>query len=223
MKQPEPAFSPSAKLKFVPVDVTDWDSLRNMFIQANDCFGRIDHVIANAGVASPSKLLDVTLDDEGKLTPPDFRTIDVNLLALVSTVRLAAAYMSELANERPSGMGSIVLMTSIASVLDFPATDYAISKHGVLGVIRGLKQKLEGKIRINAVAPGWTDTAIVPPGTVEALGAMSQAPDKVARAVALLISDEQRHGEVIYSWEGRYREINKAPGGIQECHLKLLA
>ncbi|KAJ5141190.1 hypothetical protein N7526_002185 [Penicillium atrosanguineum] len=211
---PSPEFEKNDKLKFMEVNVTEWESLRNMFVQANEWFGRIDHVFANAGVAPTTDFLDVTLNEAGQLEPPNLRTININMLGPIYTTRLASAYMTTLAKERPIGKGSIVLTASASSFQNFSSGDYTITKHGVLGMIRGLGGLLLAKnIRLNAVAPSWTATGILPPAYIAAMGPSIQTPEAVAQSVALLLAEDQRHGDVIYSWEGNFREINNAKGG----------
>lgn len=220
---PSSGFEKSDKLKFLEVNVTEWESLRNMFVQANEWFGRIDHVFANAGIAPTTDLLDVTLNEAGQLEPPNLRTVNVNLLGPLYTVRLASAYMTTLAKERPIGKGSIVLTASASAFQNFSSGDYTITKHGVLGMVRGLGNHLQAKnIRLNAVAPSWTVTAILPPAYIAAMGSTVQSPEAVARSVALLLAEEQRHGDIIYSWKGNFREVNNAKGGLLEMAAKLL-
>lgn len=208
----------SEKLKFIKLDVCSWESQRNAFIQIEEWFGRIDHVFANAGVGPTTDFLDDTLDENGKLSPPDLRTINVNLLGVISTVRLAAYYIQKHSAHRAAGeLGSIVVTASTSSFQNFSAGDYTITKHGVLGLIRGIGYQLEGKVRLNAVAPSWTATGIIDVAFIEGLGVGVQAPEAVARSVALLLCDQQRHGDVIYSWDGKYLEVNKAKGGLLEA------
>lgn len=193
-----------------------------MFIQSETWYGRIDQVFANAGVGPTTDLLDVTLDESGCLAPPDLRTVNVNLLGAMYTVKLAAAYMTQLASQRPQGSGSIVLTASCSSLENFSAGDYTVTKHGVLGIIRGIGNLMGGTVRLNAIAPSWTDTAMVPTEFVESLGGVVQPAEAVAKGVVLLFVDERRHQEVVYSWGGRYREVNKAEGGLLAAAEKLL-
>lgn len=185
-----------------------------MFIQAEQWFSRIDHVFANAGVSPTTNLLDVTLDADGLLEAPGLRTINVNLIGVMYTVKLAVAYMTKLARERPAGSGSIVLTGSCSSLENFSAGDYTITKHGVLGILRGVGNLMPENVRLNAVAPSWTATPLAPVEFVQSMGAAVQSPDVVARTVVLLFADEKRHQEVIYSWDGRCKEVNKAEGGL---------
>jgi NAD(P)-dependent dehydrogenase (short-subunit alcohol dehydrogenase family) len=213
----------SERLKFVQVDVCSWDSLRDAFIQIEAWFGHIDHVFANAGVGPTTDFLDDYLDENGLLAPPNLRTINVNLLGVISTVRLASHYIQKHASHRSaSELGSIVVTASTASFQNFTAGDYTITKHGVLGLVRGLQSQLEGKVRLNAVSPSWTDTGMVPKDFIESLGAAVQPPKAVALSVALLFGDQKRHNEVIYSWEGKYLEVNKADGGLLQGADKIL-
>ena len=222
LNPPQDPFENSDKLMFLQVDVTSWESLRNMFVQANERFGRIDHVFANAGVTPTPDFLDVKLDKDGQLEPPNLCGINVNLMGPIYTIHLAKAYMTQLARESTAGSGSIVLAASASACQTFSGGDYTISKHGVLGMIRGLVVGFEGHIRLNAIAPSWTASGIVPPGFLESAGVMPQTSEAVAKSVVLLFVDEKRHGEVIYSWDGLYREINNAKGGLLESAERLL-
>jgi NAD(P)-dependent dehydrogenase (short-subunit alcohol dehydrogenase family) len=205
----------SEKLKFIQLDVCSWESQRDAFIQVEEWFGRIDHVFANAGVGPTTNFLNDSLDENGHLTPPNLRTINVNLLGVISTVRLAAYYIQKNSAHRASGeLGSIVVTASTASFQNFSAGDYTITKHGVLGIIHGIGYQLEGKVRLNAVAPSWTASKMIDAAFIEGLGVGVQGPEVVAQSVAFLFNDQQRHGDIIYSWEGKYREVNKAQGGF---------
>lgn len=197
------------------MDVCSWESQRDAFIQVEEWFGRVDHVFANAGVGPTTDFLDDSLDEDGHLAPPNLRTINVNLLGVLYTVRLAAHYIQKHSAHRAADeLGSTVVTASASSFQNFSAGDYTIAKHGVLGIIRGLGIQLEGKVRLNAVSPSWTATGMVPAAFIESLGVAVQGPEAVAQSVALLFSDQQRHGEVVYSWDGKYKEVNKAEGGL---------
>lgn len=213
---PLPAdLQPSEKLKYIQIDVCSWESQRDAFIQIEAWFGRLDHVFANAGLGPTTNFLDDQLDENGLLTPPDLRTINVNILGVISTVRLAAHYIQKHSDGRGSAeLGSIVVTASTASLQTFSFGDYTISKHAVLGMIRGLASELEGKLRFNAVAPSWTSSKMVPVEFIQSLGIAVQGPEVVAKSVVHLFADQERHNEVIYSWDGKYLEINQAKGGL---------
>jgi NAD(P)-dependent dehydrogenase (short-subunit alcohol dehydrogenase family) len=188
---------------FVELDVRSWKSLANLFKDTHAKYGRIDIVFANAGVAMSDNYLDAKLDENGEVLEPSHRTIDINLKACINTVVLAVHYMKK----QESG-GSIIVTASASSYQKFIASDYATAKHGVLGLMRSLVDQLPSvKVRINAIAPSWTDTRIVPKEALEKIGVKVQSTEVVAKSVAVLAVDEKRHGETIYSSAGVYKEI----------------
>ncbi|OQE38637.1 hypothetical protein PENCOP_c008G05516 [Penicillium coprophilum] len=215
LNSPPSDFETSEKLRFIKLDVCSWENQLDAFIQIEKWFGRIDHVFANAGIGPTINFMDDGLDENGLPTPPDLRTINIDLLSVVFTVRLATHYIQKHpAHRAPGELGSIVVICSGASFRDFSAGDYTIAKHGILGLVRGIGSQLEGKVRLNAVAPSWTATNITDTPFIERLGVPVQGPEAVARSVVLLFNDHQRHGDVIYSWDGNYLEVNNAEGGL---------
>lgn len=64
-------------------------------------------------------------------------------------------------------------------------------------------------IRINALAPCWTATKMIPGDFLQSVGVGFQGPETVARSAVLLMADQSRHGQLIYSEEGRYMEIDE--------------
>jgi hypothetical protein len=91
--------------------------------------------------------------------------------------------------------------------------------------VRSLHAHLHPKlpIRINAIAPSWTNTGLVPPDILAALGPDSyQAPDVAARSVTLLMADAKRHGELVYSECGRFRELENGECGFNHGMARML-
>ncbi|KAL3461099.1 hypothetical protein BJX64DRAFT_278075 [Aspergillus heterothallicus] len=219
------------KLLFHQTDVTKWSSIRNLFIRGFSHFGRIDHVFANAGVGPRSNFLEEHFDEdvgeggEELLAPPDLRTLNVNLLGVINTVRLGVYYLRLRENDSALVSRGIIITASASSFQNFSAADYTVAKHGVLGILRGLVNDLQAdtsadgcrpRVRLNAIAPSWTATGLVPRDLLAAMGVEVQEPEVVARSVVMLCNDERRHGELIYSWGGRYVEINQCEGGLLE-------
>ncbi|KAL2812093.1 hypothetical protein BJX63DRAFT_421994 [Aspergillus granulosus] len=223
-----------SRLLFQRTDVTDWASIRSLFICGFSHFGRIDHVFANAGVGPTSNFLEESFEEDtttGKgdgdgerlLAPPNLRTVNVNLLGVINTVRLGVYYLHRSENDPTTVSRSVVLTASASSFQNFSAADYTVAKHGVLGILRGLVNDLQAdstpsgpRVRLNAIAPSWTATGLVARDVLGAMGVEVQEPEVVARSVVMLCNDEKRHGELIYSWGGRYVEINQCAGGLLE-------
>lgn len=115
--------------------------------------------------------------------------------------------------------GSIVLCSSATAFQPFRAVDYSVAKHGVLGLVRGLAAVTYPglPIRVNGVAPGWTASSMVNEVFLEVLlktGDSYQSPLVVSKSVGLLMADESRHGQVVYSGRGEYKEIENTLLGI---------
>lgn len=229
-RNPPPELERS-KVSFFPLDVTSWNEQAAMFKKVEELHGTIDHVLANAGIAPLINLLEDDVDDHGVLMAPNLRVIDVNLIGCIYTTKLGLYYLKKAAKG-----GSIVLTASASSFQRFSPVDYTTTKHAVLGLMRGLVGHLHPKlpIRLNAVSPSWTDTNLVPRTFFESLGQPAQAPEIVARSIALLMVDTSRHGQLIYSANGRYKEVEESmlnhvvgmldtdgPGSEEEVYQKV--
>jgi NAD(P)-dependent dehydrogenase (short-subunit alcohol dehydrogenase family) len=78
---------------FQKADVTNWESLRNLFEAAKAKFGSVDVVLANAGVPErPPFLFDDNLDEDGLLKEPDFNLIDINLNGVLRSMLLSPRF-----------------------------------------------------------------------------------------------------------------------------------
>jgi hypothetical protein len=109
-------------------------------------------------------------------------------------------------------------LTVHTGICRYAIVDYAATKHAVLGLVRSLYKNplFNFNLRINAVAPNYTDTGILPPAFTAAIGDMAQPADAVARSVALLMADDKRNGECVYSEKGRFWETENGEMGYHE-------
>ena len=97
-------------------------TIPSRFKAAEEHYGKIDHVFANAGIAPTINLLEDDLDEDGDLAPPNLRTLDVNLTGCLYTVKLGIHYL-----RKNSAGGSIVITASGSSFMRFPPVDYSAS------------------------------------------------------------------------------------------------
>jgi NAD(P)-dependent dehydrogenase (short-subunit alcohol dehydrogenase family) len=111
--------------------------------------GRLDFVLANAGVGVGAPFADVTADIWR-------RVMTVNLEGVVWTLREAAKHMLERAKAGDPG-GSLAVTSSVSAIHGAPRNEaYASSKGAVISLIRGLAVEYGRKgIRANAIVPGW--------------------------------------------------------------------
>jgi NAD(P)-dependent dehydrogenase (short-subunit alcohol dehydrogenase family) len=145
--------------------------------------GEYDAAFLNAGVITgESSIADLT-DEQYQ------RAVRANMDGVVYGVRELAARLM------PNG-GSIVATASLAGLTATPPDPiYALTKHAVVGFVRSVAPQLAVKrIRINALCPGYTDTAIVPDELRGVLDVPLMEPSFVAEAALQALNDEETGG-----------------------------
>lgn len=182
-------------------DVSDPESVRKAIDRAAEHFGRLDIVVANAGVNGRwAPLEELEVDDWRK-------TLSINLDGTFYTLKFAVPHLKR------QGGGSIVVTSSINGTRTFSlsgATAYATSKAGQLAMAKMLALELAPSgIRVNVICPGQIATAIeesteaedldeirypaeYPEGKVPLTGGEPASADEVAKLVAFLASDRSR-------------------------------
>lgn len=135
----------------VQADVRDDAQVRRMIQETADRFGRLDVVVNNAGVTHWVPIADL----EGLKDEIWDEILDVNLKGPFRCARAAAPWLAKTE-------GMIVNVASISGILA-PATmsslAYGASKAALIYLTRALATALAPKVRVNAVAPAFTDTA----------------------------------------------------------------
>ena len=134
------------------VDVRDFDALKAAVDSGVEQLGRLDIVVANAGIGNGGDLLHETsqLDwDE---------MIDTNLSGVWKTVKAAVPHI--IAGGRG---GSIILTSSVGGLKAYPhCGNYVAAKHGVVGLMRSFGVELgQHMIRVNSVHPTHVSTDMI--------------------------------------------------------------
>lgn len=179
-------------------DVTSEDSTANYVAATIEAFGKIDVLLANAGIEGP--VLPV-----GEYDTQSFReVIDVNLMGVFLGIKHVFPAM------KASGGGSIVITSSIMGVSGAPGLSaYNASKHAVIGLMRSCaKEGGEHNIRVNTINPAPVDgrmmRALEKGSMPDDPGAMREqleariplqryaAPGDVANLMLFLASEESR-------------------------------
>ncbi|MGD1109845.1 MAG: mycofactocin-coupled SDR family oxidoreductase, partial [Mycobacterium sp.] len=134
-------------------DIRDDDALRELVADGIEQFGRLDILVANAGVLGWGRLWELT--DEQWDT-----VIGVNLTGTWRTLRATVPAMIEAGNG-----GSIVMVSSSAGLKATPGNGhYSASKHGVTALTNSLAIEVgEYGIRVNSIHPYSIDTPMVEP------------------------------------------------------------
>jgi SDR family mycofactocin-dependent oxidoreductase len=133
------------------VDIRDGAALEQVVADGVEQFGRLDILIANAGVLSWGRLWELSEEQWNTI-------IDVNLTGTWRTIRAAVPAMIEAGNG-----GSIVIVSSSAGLKATPGNGhYSASKHGLVALTNALALELgEFGIRVNSIHPYSIDTPMV--------------------------------------------------------------
>ncbi|MFZ6755483.1 SDR family NAD(P)-dependent oxidoreductase [Undibacterium sp. Dicai25W] len=180
--------------EFLQADVSDEAQVEALIASTKKRFGRIDVAVNNAGV-------------EGELGPitgqtaANYRaTFDTNVLGVLLSLKYEIAAMQS------QGSGSIINLSSIAGQVGMAgASVYVASKHAVEGLTKTAALEVAASgIRINAVAPGPVETAMLDRftgGNADAKAGMfammpakrGAQPEEIAQTIVFLASDKARY------------------------------
>ena len=188
-------------------DVRDFDAIKSAVDSGVEELGRLDVVVANAGIGNGGETLDKTSERDWQ------EMIDVNLSGVWKTVKAAVPHLLSAGNG-----GSIVLTSSVGGMKAYPNTGhYIAAKHGVIGLMRSFAVELgQHSIRVNSVLPTNVNSPMFMnegtmkmfrpdlenpgPDDLEVVARMMHVlpigwvePEDISNAVLFLASDESRY------------------------------
>jgi NAD(P)-dependent dehydrogenase (short-subunit alcohol dehydrogenase family) len=178
-----------AEAEFVQADVRKEDDVRRLVDQMVERFGRLDAAVNNAGTeGKPGPVVDQTAETYAA-------TFDTNVLGTLLSMKHELRVMTA------QGSGSIVNVSSTYGHEGARgASVYAGSKHAVEGMTKSAALEVAGSgVRVNAVAPGPTETGMLNrfTGAPERKAALAAGvplgrigqPKEIAQAIVFLASD----------------------------------
>lgn len=178
---------PAALIDGISPNLSDLSSVQEAFAQVVEKFGRLDILVNNAGTSERTPFVQYTEELFDKV-------MDLNVKGVFNASRIAAEYMKD------QGSGVILNTSSMVSLYGQPSgMAYPTSKFAVNGITLSLARELGPRgIRVNAVAPGITETDMmksVPKEIVDPMVAQIPLrrlgqPEDIANAFAFLASDE---------------------------------
>ena len=174
----------NAEALFVKANITSEEEVQNIFKETIAAFGKVDVVFNNAGI--------------GRVTPTENleyaewrNTVNVDLDGVFLVAREAIREMLK------SGGGTIVNTASMYGWVGSPGSAaYNAAKGGVINLTRSLALEYATRnIRVNALAPGFIDTPIIPEESKEVLKTMTPMQrlgqaEEMAKAVLFMASDD---------------------------------
>ncbi|MGS2804731.1 mycofactocin-coupled SDR family oxidoreductase [Nocardia sp. MW-W600-9] len=183
------------KIAASKADVRDFAGLSAALAAGIEQFGRLDVVVANAGICSAALSWEITAEQWQE-------TVDVNLTGVFHTAKAAIPYLIE----QGEG-GAMVFTSSVAGLKGIPFTaHYVATKHAITGLAKTMANELGAhKIRVNTVHPAGVATGMqmaemgplfeqyastLAPIFMNALPTYITEAADIAAAVAWLCSDE---------------------------------
>lgn len=170
----------------IGTDTTNADDLRRMVETAVERFGHLDYAVNNAGIPGRRPFMEIDAEYFD-------RVMDVNVRGVF------LAMQAEIPALLRNGGGAIVNTASVAGIIAVPGlSSYVTSKWAVVGMTKSVALEYATQnIRINAVAPGATDTPMLASGTqaqrdfLAGLAPMKRIGDpfEVARSIIFLLAD----------------------------------
>ena len=194
---------PGATVAGMSPDLSDLESVKEAFRDATGRYGCVDILVNNAGVSESTPFMEYTEETFDKV-------MDLNVKGVFNATRAAAECMVA------RGSGVILNTSSMVSISGQPSGfAYPASKFAVNGLTVSLARELGPKgIRVNAVAPGITETDMMKAVPKEVIQPMIEKiplrrlgqPEDIANAFVFLASEEASYiTGVVLSVDGMMR------------------
>ena len=130
------------RIQWINVDVADWDAVGEAVRRVQAERGRLDVVVANAGISVRHSVLELTESTARRI-------IDVNLLGVLALWRHAAEHMTR------QGRGVLLATASVNGTRGYPYyADYNATKAGVASLCQTFALELSPRVRTACVTPG---------------------------------------------------------------------
>ncbi|KAJ4993881.1 AdhA [Stagonosporopsis vannaccii] len=211
--------------EFVQCDVTQWEDQVRLFRTAasRSPSGRVDYVVANAGISSKDEVFTYDGDDK-EPTKPSLKILNVNLESVMYTAKLAFHYFIKQNGTTPSPSQQdtcLVLIGSGAAFLDVPRTpQYCAAKWGMRGMMHALRRTaFYYGSRVNVISPWFVKTNILPEETFEKtleMGVEFATVEDAGQCLLRILSDREVNGRSLFlaprKWAKRgYLDLDSDP------------
>ncbi|HET9981799.1 MAG TPA: SDR family oxidoreductase [Ktedonobacterales bacterium] len=181
---------PTTQVIAVVTDVTDEAQVRELMRRALELTGRLDLVVACAGIGRGGRIDDLPASEMRRM-------LDVNVMGVYHCVQAALPAM------RAQGSGQFVLLSSVAGKLGVPTlSGYCASKWAVRGFSIAMRAELYGSgVGITTVYPAWVDTPMFRAATEQSDGL----------ELRVMLTPEQVADEILKAAQEGRRDLTLAP------------
>jgi 3-oxoacyl-[acyl-carrier protein] reductase len=179
-------------------DVSEWLDAQAIAQKTLERFGRIDLLVLNAGIWEGAPIEEMSEELWNKV-------LNTNLKSAWAMTKACVPAMKK----REAGAAIVLVSSTAGQRGEANYSNYAASKGGQISFTKALASELAPKIRVNCVAPGWIETAMVRPvfedgnyrqSVINSIPLKRMATtDDVALSICFLLSDWSRHitGEIL--------------------------
>lgn len=180
-------FGGNPDIYFFKSDISNKSSLEEMRHFINTTFGRLDYLVANAGIMPQPSGIDTITDENIE------KTINVNLKGTFWTLKLFGDLI-----QKTSTAGAIVSLTSVDGIIGEPyGVMYSATKAAIISLTKSFARHYRSPlVRVNAVAPGLIDTPMThatgeDPNATTSVSIIDRmgTPEEIAKTVAFLLSE----------------------------------
>ncbi|GAB2470556.1 Rossmann-fold NAD(P)-binding domain-containing protein [Jatrophihabitans fulvus] len=179
----------------IEADVTSQRAATDAVAQAAEHFGRLDTVVANAGVMLLGPIVDAPLEEWERM-------VDLNVKGLLYTAHAALPHLLSAAQSEPRNVADLVLVSSVAGrVARNGSGVYNLTKHGVGAFGESLRQEVTKRhVRVSLVEPGAVATELtdhlrdeVRPQTMKRFADMERMEaEDISDAIAYIVTRRRR-------------------------------
>ncbi|AFZ19946.1 glucose 1-dehydrogenase [Allocoleopsis franciscana] len=147
-RETEAEYKPLGSIRFIPTDVANEESVKNVIRETVDSFAGIDVLVNNAARSDPENnpITELSLENW-------HRVLSINLTGAFLCTKYSVPYLKK-------NQGTIINIASTRALMSEPNTEaYSASKGGIVALTHALAISLGPEIRVNCISPGWIDVS----------------------------------------------------------------
>lgn len=147
-RETEAKYKPLGSIRFIPTDVANEESVKNLIRETVNSFAEIDVLVNNAARSDPENhpITELSLEDWNHV-------LSINLTGAFLCTKYSVPYLKK-------NQGTIINIASTRALMSEPNTEaYSASKGGILALTHALAISLGPEIRVNCISPGWIDVS----------------------------------------------------------------